>query len=194
MAQRQIGKRALCSRIAVRDHSVFSLEEASNLKSPERRISRHRTAISRSSVPASQITFHKWVANEDDTYLDYGCGRGDDIKFLNELGIPAKGWDPYFNPDEDLLTKSDVVNLGFVLNVIERPEEKIEVLKKAFSLANKCFCVAVMLHSQNNAAHAMPHSDGHLTSINTFQKFYEQQELEAFLTKHLKVPLISRGT
>ena len=178
--------------IAVRNHSVLSLEEASNLKSPERKISRHRTAISRGSLSLpAKLLFTSGVANEDDTYLDYGCGRGDDIKFLNELGIPAKGWDPYFTPDEDLLTKSDVVNLGFVLNVIERPEERIEVLKKAFSLANKCFCVAVMLHSQNNAAHAMPHSDGHLTSINTFQKFYEQQELEAFLTKHLKVPLIA---
>ena len=133
-----MGKELHALGIAVRNHSVLSLEEASNLKSPERKISRHRTAISRGSLSLpAKLLFTSGVANEDDTYLDYGCGRGDDIKFLNELGIPAKGWDPYFNPDEDLLTKSDVFNLGFVLNVIETPEERIEVLKKAFSLANK---------------------------------------------------------
>ena len=52
-------------------------------------------------------------------------------------------------------------------------------------------CFSAMLHSQNNTSNALPHSDGHLTSINTFQKFYEQQEFEAFLSKELKVPLIA---
>ena len=178
--------------IGIKDHTVFSLTEGSNLTAPKREVSRHRTAISRGSLSLpAKLLFKSGVANEGDTYLDYGCGRGDDIKFLNELGIPAKGWDPYFKPDENLLIKSDVVNLGFVLNVIESPEERIEVLKKAFNLANKCFCVAVMLHSQNSATNAIPHADGHLTSINTFQKFYEQQEFEVFLSEHLKVPLIA---
>jgi len=178
--------------IRVEKHKVVPIEEPVSSIALGKEIVRHRTAISRNalSLPA-KILFTGGIANEKDSYLDYGCGRGDDIKFLKELGVPASGWDPHFAPDEELLVKSDVVNLGFVLNVIENPEERIEVLKKAFKLAKKCLCVAVMLHSQNSATNALPFKDGHITSINTFQKFYDQQELENLLSKALGAPLIA---
>ena len=79
--------------------------------------------------------FTSGLASEDNTFLDYGCGKGDDVKFLNELGINAKGWDPYFKPDNKNLIASDIVNLGFIINVIESPSERIEVLQKAYALA-----------------------------------------------------------
>jgi DNA phosphorothioation-associated putative methyltransferase len=50
--------------------------------------------------------------------FDYGCGRGDDLRGLRENGIEAQGWDPYFAPDEPVVA-ADIVNLGFVINVIE---------------------------------------------------------------------------
>ena len=178
--------------IRVEKHRVVPIDEPASSGALGKEIVRHRTAISRNalSLPA-KILFTGGIANENDSYLDYGCGRGDDIKFLRELGVPASGWDPHFAPKEELLVKSDVVNLGFVLNVIENPEERIEVLKKAFKLAKKCLCVAVMLHSQNSATSALPFKDGHITSINTFQKFYDQQELENLLSNALGAPLIA---
>ena len=178
--------------IMVHNHKVTSIDKQNSSADLGRGIVRHRTAISRNalSLPA-KILFTGGIANENDSYLDYGCGRGDDIKFLRELGVSASGWDPYFSPEKDLLVESDVVNLGFVLNVIESPQERVEVLKNAFALAKKCLCVSVMLHSQNSATNALPYNDGHITSINTFQKFYEQQELEVFLSKSLNTPLIA---
>ena len=178
--------------IRVEDHRVVPIDKPVSRNTLGKDIVRHRTAISRNalSLPA-KILFTGGIANENDSYLDYGCGRGDDIKFLRELGVPASGWDPHFAPKEELLVKSDVVNLGFVLNVIENPEERLEVLKNAFRLAKKCLCVGLMLHSQNSATNALPYKDGQITSINTFQKFYEQQELESLLSKVLNTPLIA---
>jgi DNA phosphorothioation-associated putative methyltransferase len=178
--------------IRVENHKVVPINKPSSSANHKREIARYRTAISRSSLSLpAKILFTGGIANETDSYLDYGCGRGDDIKFLRELGVNATGWDPHFAPDGKFLVESDVVNLGFVLNVIEDPNERIEVLRKAFQLAKKCLCVAVMLHSQNNTSNALPFRDGHITSINTFQKFFEQKELEVLLTKALQKPLVA---
>lgn len=178
--------------IRVEGHKVISIDKTVSDRKFGKDIIRHRTAISRSSLSLpAKILFTGGIANEKDSYFDYGCGRGDDIKFLRELGVQASGWDPYFASDKKLLERHDVVNLGFVLNVIENPIERIEVLKNAFKLANKCLCVAVMLHSQNSSTNAIPYKDGHITSINTFQKFYDQQELESLLNNTLNTPLIA---
>jgi len=153
---------------------------------------RHRTAIGRSalSLPV-KVLFQAGLVNDETSFLDYGCGRGDDIKFLKELGIPATGWDPYFNPETSQLKNCDVVNLGFVLNVIENEQERIEVLKSAFELTNHCLSVAVMLESQNDTTATVPHKDGQITTRQTFQKYYNQTELESQLAESLKVSPIA---
>ena len=63
------------------------------------KVLRHMTAIGRSalSLPA-KVLFQTGLANDETSFLDYGCGRGDDVKFLTELGVPASGWDPHFKP------------------------------------------------------------------------------------------------
>ena len=128
-----------------------------------------------------RLLYEGALASEDNSFLDYGCGRGDDVKFLSELGIPAKGWDPYFANHLETLESSDIVNLGFVVNVIEDSEERVEVLKSAYKLTKKCLSVAVMLPAQNDASHVIPYRDGHVTSTKTFQKYYEQNEIAALL-------------
>ena len=52
-------------------------------------ISRHKTAIGRSalSLPA-KLLFQSGLVNDSTYFLDYGCGRGDDVKFLSELNKP----------------------------------------------------------------------------------------------------------
>ena len=52
------------------------------------------------------------------TIFDYGCGKGDDIRILRHNGLDASGWDPHFTPDIPK-EPADIVNLGFVINVIE---------------------------------------------------------------------------
>ena len=172
--------------ITVQDHKILDLENDRENTS-DQNVVRYRTAISRNSLSApSRLLFQAGLANEETSFLDYGCGRGDDIKFLRELGVSTRGWDPHFQPDPEALTEADIVNLGFVLNVIENPQERIKTLKKAYGLASKCLSVAVMLESQNDLSAALPFNDGCITSIKTFQKFYKQSELEEVLQKELQ--------
>jgi DNA phosphorothioation-associated putative methyltransferase len=155
-------------------------------------IQRHKTAIGRAalSLPA-KLLFQSGLVTDETSILDYGCGRGDDVKFLKELGIPAIGWDPHFAPDPALLVPHDIVNLGFVLNVIEDPAERKTVLNDAYALAKNCLSVSVMLHSQNDTATSIPHNDGQLTAKKTFQKYYEQIELEEFISNQLSTSPIA---
>ena len=57
------------------------------------------------------------------TFFDYGCGRGADFRGLQGLGYEADGWDPVFRRDAGK-RESDLVNLGYVLNVIEDSAER----------------------------------------------------------------------
>ena len=62
--------------------------------------------------------------------FDYGCGRGDDIRLLRNLGHDATGWDPAHAPTNDK-SPAQLVNLGYVINVIEEPTERVETLRAA---------------------------------------------------------------
>jgi DNA phosphorothioation-associated putative methyltransferase len=79
--------------------------------------------------------------------FDYGCGRGDDVRGLTANGVAACGWDPHYAPDI-AKREADVVNLGFVINVIEHIQERIEALQGAYSLSKRVLAVAAMLVSQ----------------------------------------------
>ena len=63
--------------------------------------------------------------------FDYGCGRGDDIRHLSALGYKVDGWDRSHRPHAQR-SEADIVNIGYVINVIERPEERAETLCKAW--------------------------------------------------------------
>ena len=111
--------------------------------------------------------------------FDYGCGRGDDVRGLIENGLSAAGWDPYYAPDQPIRS-ADIVNLGFVVNVIENFDERLAALIRAWSLAERLLVVAVMLANQNDPR-GQQFRDGVLTQRGTFQKYYTQSEIKAFL-------------
>jgi DNA phosphorothioation-associated putative methyltransferase len=127
-----------------------------------------------------------------DSFFDFGCGHGMDVEALRTLGYGAQGWDPAFQPNAPKVA-SDVVNLGFVLNVIEEPTERIQALKDAFSLAKRLIVVSVMARGQESDAHSRPYRDGFLTKANTFQKFYAPGELEELIERTLNVEAITLG-
>ncbi len=133
------------------------------------------------------------LINKDTSVLDYGCGKGDDVNALIQAGINASGWDPHFAPNPEALAEADVVNLGFVLNVIEDEAERLNALRSAFGYARSCLAVAVMLVGRGDLNHARPYKDGFLTSRNTFQKYYSQSELRDFISSSLGVIPIATG-
>jgi DNA phosphorothioation-associated putative methyltransferase len=145
------------------------------------RIERHRTAIRRTSLsrPVS-VLVESGLLSPDTTFLDYGCGLGDDVRLLQRHGYQANGWDPYYAPDGPR-TNHDIVNLGFVLNVIEHPDERAETLRAAFSMADKCLAVAVMPDIDANRPDGVPFRDGMVTNRTTFQRLYTQDQLSDFI-------------
>ena len=108
-------------------------------------IARHRTAQRRTDLSSPiRILMDLGFLDGKLSLFDYGCGRGDDLRLLNAMNIPASGWDPVFLPD-DAQQPADIVNLGFVLNVIEDPKERSETLRSAYVLARRVLIVSVML-------------------------------------------------
>jgi DNA phosphorothioation-associated putative methyltransferase len=128
-------------------------------------VRRERTAIARSDLSRPvQLLIGNGVLTPGQTFFDYGCGLGDDVRFLQSLGYGAHGWDPAYQPDE-APRNAAVVNLGYVLNVIERPAERADALRRAFELSQTCLCVAVLVGSAAYAGEAQSYGDGVLPSL-----------------------------
>src|SRR5262245_49999313 len=108
-------------------------------------IQRHKTAIRRGdfSRPVKCLLRDGLVA-KDVSFFDYGCGRGEDLELLGTEGISCGGWDPAFRPDAPRV-EADVVNLGYVLNVIEHQEERGETLRAAWKLCRRLLAVSAQV-------------------------------------------------
>ena len=134
------------------------------------------------SAPVQSLARYGFLDGSQRVF-DYGCGRGDDLRGLAENGLEAAGWDPFYAPDRPL-APADIVNLGFVINVIEDPEERLTALTRAWSLAERLLVVSVMLANQNDPR-GERFRDGVLTRRGTFQKYFTQAEIHAYLVAAL---------
>jgi DNA phosphorothioation-associated putative methyltransferase len=156
-------------------------------------VARHRTAIKRYDLSKPVKTLlERGLLRKQETFFDFGCGYGMDVEALVNLGYRASGWDPAFRPNAEK-QKATVVNLGYVLNVIEESKERIAALQEAFTLAQKLLIVSTLAAGQETDAHSRPYRDGFLTKTNTFQKFYAPGELESLLENTLGVEVITLG-
>jgi DNA phosphorothioation-associated putative methyltransferase len=155
-------------------------------------IPRHKTAIKRPALSRPiRIALEAGLLNRNTTVFDYGCGHGDDVHRLNEQGIISSGWDPIHCPENERL-QADVVNLGYVVNVIEDPAERTAVLRDAWSLAQKLLIVSARLSFETKyGGPQSPYADGYVTSRGTFQKYYEQHELRDWINEVLGVSSVA---
>ncbi|MBF0230736.1 MAG: DNA phosphorothioation-associated putative methyltransferase [Desulfamplus sp.] len=175
--------------------SLQSTSESSQLYNEDnsKLIQRHKTAISRNNFSKPIQTLMEYdLLNQETTFFDYGCGQGDDIKALQQLGFKAVGWDPVFQPLSPKIP-SEIVNLGFVINVIEDAIERIEVLHNAFDLTQTLLVVSAMLTKVNSEVAGTPYRDGVITQKGTFQKYFTQSELCQFIEDVLETPAIAVG-
>ncbi len=132
------------------------------------------------TIHRSSSSLHFDQLRPGETFFDYGCGLGADVSALQELGHSAKGWDPV-HARETARDPADVVNLGFVLNVIEDPAERVEVLAAAWGLARRLLVVSTLIRGQEAYANFQCFGDGVLTTRNTFQKYFEPAEIQALI-------------
>jgi DNA phosphorothioation-associated putative methyltransferase len=163
-----------------------------NAEVPEGSVQRYLTALSRSnlSAPVQALWRYEFIGSKR-SFFDYGCGKGDDVRTLIENGVKAAGWDPHFCPNGERQV-ADTVNLGFVINVIDDLDERIEALRSAYTLTRGVLAVASMLVSQQ-PPQGRTHRDGYLTSRNTFQKYYSQAQLRDFIEHVLDETAIAVG-
>jgi hypothetical protein len=144
-------------------------------------IQRHRTAMSRTTLSRPvALAFEDGLISTETSVFDFGCGRGGDLRQLGLLGVTAEGWDPNHRPDAPQ-SAADLVNLGYVINVIEDQRERRAALQDAWRLARTALIVAARPAWEARDVRGRAHADGVITSKDTFQKFYEQDELRAFI-------------
>jgi DNA phosphorothioation-associated putative methyltransferase len=150
-------------------------------------IPRHRTALSRAGLSRPvRLALDDGVLASGATFFDYGCGRGTDVAIVSARGITAEGWDPVHAPDRPRHL-ADVVNLGFVVNVIEDEAERREALRAAWELTKGVLVVTARMRFEELGQALTPYRDGYLTSRGTFQKFYDHGELRTWVAQSVGV-------
>lgn len=155
-----------------------------------RTIPRHKTAIRRGDFSRPvKCALRDGLINQSTTVFDYGCGRGEDLELLTRNGIACGGWDPAYRPDSGK-NPADVVNLGYVINVVEDTEERATTIRAAWELCVRVLVVSaqVLVHGRGN--NPVEFGDGVITGRGTFQRFYEQSELKSYLEDQLEVDAI----
>ncbi|MFE7961288.1 ribosomal methyltransferase [Streptomyces sp. FBKL.4005] len=152
---------------------------------------RHHTAIGRArlSLPARRALGDLQL-RPGMAVLDYGCGRGGDVRALQHLGLDVTGWDPVHFP-EGQRRPADVVLLTYVLNVIEDPAERRRTLLRAWELAGSVLVVSARLRWERNQIKGIEYGDGILTQRRTFQHLYAAGELRDYVEEATGVRCLS---
>jgi len=102
------------------------------------------------------------------------------------------GWDPAYRPEAPRV-EADVVNLGYVLNVIEDQGERSAALRQAWGLCRQLLAVSAQVLMAGRGKEPVEFGDGVLTGRGTFQKFFEQSELKTYLEVQLETEAIPAG-
>lgn len=109
------------------------------------KIPRHRSALGRKELSRPiRLALEAGLISQGTTVLDYGCGRGDDLRGLEAHEMKTFGWDPVYRTEGERC-EGDIVNLGCVANVIEDKTERSETLRDAWRLAKKLLIVSARL-------------------------------------------------
>ncbi len=155
-------------------------------------VERHRAAMTRVELSRpARLAIEAGIITPETTIFDYGCGLGGDVKRLIQAGYRCEGWDPYYFPDV-AMRSADVVNLSYIINVIEDPDERDQSLLQAWELTGKVLIVAAQI-LVNELRGLFAYGDGILTKRNTFQKYYQQGELKEYIDRVLTVEAIPLG-
>ena len=182
-------------QIEIHDHCLACPRQAAPGEAPSPQtatpnIQRHKAAIARVTVSKPvRLAIESGLFSASSTYFDYGCGHGVDIEYVRRLGHVSSGWDPYYQPHTEQ-TPADVVNLGYVVNVIEDTAERRDALLNAWNLTQKVLIVAAQVLIDDRSRGLIAYGDGIITRRNTFQKYFEQEELKTYIDQVLGVDAI----
>jgi DNA phosphorothioation-associated putative methyltransferase len=159
----------------------------------KKKIHRHKTALVRREISKPVKTLiEQGQLRRGESFFDYGCGYGGDVEAIKKLGFDAEGWDPVHAPN---VTRrcADVINLGFVLNVIEDPAERVEALIDAWKLTQRVMLVSTLIAGQEAYEDVQTYGDGVITSRDTFQKFFEPSEIQSLIEDTIHAEAVPIG-
>jgi DNA phosphorothioation-associated putative methyltransferase len=178
-------RRLQSRRIELHDHTLACSLQTPTAIPPT--IDRHKAAIVRTSLSKPvRLALESGLFTPETTFFDYGCGYGGDRQRITEQGYVSAGWDPHYCPDQPCVA-ADIVNLGYIINVIEDPAERREALIKAWMLTQQVLVVAAQVLIEDRVRGTVIYGDGVITRRNTFQKNYEQEELKSYIDQVLQV-------
>lgn len=105
--------------------------------------------------------------------LDFGCGRGQDVKELKKLKFDAYGYDPHWAPEKPK-GKFDTVLMTYVVNVFEEGSREIAIGEawKHVKVGGKLIVSSRTekeIEYKAKCAHWKELAKGYLTHSNTFQ-------------------------
>ena len=176
--------------VEIHDHAVVERVKPENSELSIPKIERHKAAMVRNSISKPvRLVLESDLFVDGMTFFDYGCGYGGDIKYISQEGYAAAGWDPYYQPDAPQIC-ADIVNIGYVINVIESLAERRVALLNAWELTKNLLVVAAQVLIDDPDRGQIAYGDGVITSRNTFQKYYEQEELKVYIDQVLNVDAI----
>ena len=169
-------------------HLICPLDAATSNKTVC--IERHKAALKRKELSRPvRLAVEMGLLEKETTFFDYGCGYGGDVSRIGDRGNVSAGWDPYYAPHNSL-EAADVVNLGYIINVIEDMAERREALLQAWELTAQVLVVSAQVLIDDRRRGLLAYGDGVITSRNTFQKYYEQEELKIYIDQVLGVDSI----
>lgn len=164
-------------------------------------IHRERTAMSRKSASAPT----KWAYENsfiNPVVFDWGCGKGQDSKWLQTKGIEVISFDPFFcdenPPDSVNFKRIRTVLLIYVMNVIENIDERECLLYDVANLTRKNSNVIISvprnksIESRAEKSKWKKFSDGFITKNKTFQKGYTLGEFADECSKVGKIEEIKK--
>jgi DNA phosphorothioation-associated putative methyltransferase len=176
--------------VTIQDHRVVRQSNNQPAEPAVPKIDRHKAALVRNALSKPvRSALEAGLFTPDTTFFDYGCGHGGDIKRIADQGFTSTGWDPYYRADTEQTT-ANIVNLGYIINVIEDPAERRTALLNAWALTQNVLIVAAQVLIDDRVRGQITYGDGIITRRNTFQKNYEQEELKIYIDQILGVDAI----
>ena len=101
---------------------------------------------------------------------------------FNSLGLRvSNATDGILHIDNTPRVHADVVNLGYVINVIEDTTERCNTLRQAWDLCRNVLIVSAQILIAGRGSQQVEFGDGVLTRRGTFQKYFTQGELREYI-------------